>query len=88
MFCPFCGRQIKDNSLFCEYCGRSLPQKSSPQPNTQPIAQANPRPLKANAPKVRLSYNAKRGIITGILIAGIVIVVLLIYYPSIFPWNW
>ena len=40
------------------------------------------------AQKAGLSYNAKRGIVTGVLIVGLVLVVLLIYYPSIFPWNW
>jgi uncharacterized membrane protein YvbJ len=88
MFCPFCGRQNKDTNLFCEFCKKSLPQKNSSVPETQLIANANPSTQKTSAPKVGLSYNAKRSIITGILIAGIVVVVLLIYYPSIFPWNW
>jgi uncharacterized membrane protein YvbJ len=86
MFCPFCERQIKDNSLFCKYCGKALPQKSLPFPLTQQIPQINAQPQ--TSPRKRLSNNAKKGIVTGILIVGLIIVVLLIYYPSIFPWNW
>lgn len=88
MFCPFCGRQIKDNSVFCAFCGKALPQKSSPLPIIQPIPQANPSPQKEYVPKARVSSTAKKAVITGILIVGLIIVVLLIYYPSIFPWNW
>jgi uncharacterized membrane protein YvbJ len=87
MFCPFCDRQIKDNSLFCKYCGKALPQKSLPFPVTQQMPQINAQP-QTSSPRKRLSNNAKKGIVTGILIAGLIIVVLLIYYPSIFPWNW
>ena len=79
MFCPSCGRQNKENTLFCQYCGKSM-QKNAP------VIQENQIPNKAQ--KAGLSYNAKRGIVTGVLIVGLVLVVLLIYYPSIFPWNW
>ena len=79
MFCPFCGRQNREGTVFCEYCGKAM-QKSSP------IPQLNQQSKKA--PKARLSYNAKRAIVTGTLIVGLTIVILLIYYPSIFPWNW
>ena len=79
MFCPSCGKQNKENTLFCQFCGKSM-QKNAP------AIQATKSPKKAQ--KAGLSYNAKRGIITGILIVVIVLVVLLIYYPSIFPWNW
>lgn len=88
MFCPSCGKQNQDNVLFCAFCGKALPQKSSPLPIIQPIPQANPSPQKANAPKVRVSNTAKKAAITGILIIGLIIVVLLIYYPALFPWNW
>jgi uncharacterized membrane protein YvbJ len=88
MFCSFCGRQNKEGTVFCEYCGKAMPQKNSPLPVTQSIPQANSPSQKANKPKVGLSYNAKRAIVTSTLIVGLVIVVLLIYYPSIFPWNW
>jgi uncharacterized membrane protein YvbJ len=86
MFCPFCGRQIEDNSLFCKYCGKAMPQKSPPIP-AQPLPQKN---LNAQVPSARrrLSNNTKKAIITGVLIVGLVIVVLLIYYPNIFPWHW
>ena len=88
MFCPSCGKQNQENVLFCAFCGKALPQKSSPIPVIQTIPQANPRPQRASVPKIRVSNNAKKGVITGILIAGLIIVVLLIYYPSVFPWNW
>lgn len=70
--------------MFCEFCGRALTQKNSPSP----INQVNYNPQTASASKPRLSYNAKRGIVTGVLIAVLVIVILLIYYPGVFPWNW
>jgi uncharacterized membrane protein YvbJ len=79
MFCPFCGRQNKENAVFCEYCGKAM------QKNIQ-LPKANQRPKKTS--RIGLSYNAKRAIITGVLIVGVVLVVLLIYYPSVFPWNW
>jgi uncharacterized membrane protein YvbJ len=79
MFCPSCGKQNKENTLFCQYCGKSM-QKNAP------VIQATQSPKKTQ--KAGLSYNAKRAIITGTLIVGLVLVVLLIYYPSIFPWNW
>jgi uncharacterized membrane protein YvbJ len=88
MFCPFCGRKINDDALFCEFCGKALPQKSSPLPEGQPINQANPSPKSVNPSKVRVSNTAKKAIITGILIVGLIIIVLLIYYPGVFPWNW
>ncbi len=87
MFCPFCGKQIEDNALFCKYCGKAIPQKSSPLPVTQATSQTNAH-NKTSSPRKRISNNAKKGIVTGILIAGLIILVLLIYYPSIFPWNW
>jgi uncharacterized membrane protein YvbJ len=88
MFCPYCGKQNKDTAVFCEFCGKALTQKTIPQPSVQPVAQSNIISKKASAPKAGLSYNAKRGIITGLLIVGLVLVVLLYYYPNIFPWNW
>ena len=88
MFCPSCGRQNKDTAVFCEYCRKALPQKSSVLPPSQEIIQTNQPPTKAKKPKNGLSYNAKRGIVTGILIVAIVLVVLVIYYPNVFPWNW
>ena len=32
MFCPSCGKEIKDGSKFCKYCGADIKsKKSSPQ---------------------------------------------------------
>ena len=50
-----------------------------------PVSMLNQRTKKA--PRAELSYNAKRAIITGAMLVGLVLVVLLIYYPSIFPWK-
>jgi uncharacterized membrane protein YvbJ len=84
MFCPFCKKQNKENVPFCAFCGKALPQKSSAPQVVQQVARANPIPQKPSAPKARLSYNAKRGIVTGLLIAVVVLVILVIYYPNIF----
>jgi uncharacterized membrane protein YvbJ len=88
MFCPFCKKQNKDNVSFCAFCGKALPQKSSAPPATQPITKENPSPQKSSTPKRGLSYNAKRGIVTGLLIAIIVIVIIVVYYPTVLPWKW
>jgi uncharacterized membrane protein YvbJ len=78
MFCPFCSKQNKENATFCAYCGKALPQKSSAPQVVQPVAMENPIPQKGSATKTGLSYNAKRGIVTGILIAIVVIVIILL----------
>jgi uncharacterized membrane protein YvbJ len=84
MFCPFCNKQNKENVSFCAFCGKALPQKNSTSPVIQPVAKTNSIQQKSSSPKGRLSYNAKRGIVTGILITIIVIIVLVIYYPNVF----
>ncbi len=85
MFCPSCGRLNKDGAAFCEYCGKALPQKTTaPQIEVKPMARINPNPNVNDSQKPRLSFNAKRGIVTGLLIVVVVLVVLAIYYPSIF----
>ena len=88
MFCNSCGKQNKDNALFCDFCGKALPQKSSPMPGIQLVSQANQPPKKEQSPKIRISFTAIKAVITGIVIIGLVIVVLQIYYPSLLPWNW
>jgi uncharacterized membrane protein YvbJ len=85
MFCPYCGKQNKDTAVFCEFCGKALAQKTIPQPSAQPAAQSNLNSKKASTHKAGLSYNAKRGIVTGLLIFVLVLIVLLINNP---PWNW
>jgi len=81
MFCPFCGKQNEDNTLFCNYCGKAITQETiQSAPQTSQIVK--------KAPKTRISYNVKKAAVTGVLIATLVIVVLLVYYPTIFPWNW
>ena len=88
MFCPSCGKQNQDNVLFCKNCGKALPQKSSVPLDTQLVSQPNPSPKSADAPKITLSNNAIKAVITGVLIVLFVVVVFLIYYPSVLPWNW
>ena len=84
MFCPHCGKQNQDNVVFCAYCGKTMSQKDS----SPPAIRAIPGPKKASAPKVRISFTAIKAIVTGILIIGLIVAVLLIYYPGAFPWNW
>ena len=57
-------------------------------PETQHGPQANQNPVKGNSPKRRISFTAIKAIITGIVIVGLILVVLQIYYPGILPWNW
>jgi uncharacterized membrane protein YvbJ len=80
MFCPNCGRENKDNALFCAYCKKALPSKK-PQLTTQ----TNVKPQKGS--KIRISNNAIRAVITGILIIVLIIIVLQFYYPGVLPWN-
>jgi hypothetical protein len=55
---------------------------SSPQ--SAPVANPSPN---ASAPKVRLSFTAVKAIVTFVLIVALVLVVVQMYYPSVFPWN-
>ena len=85
MFCPFCGRQNKDNAVFCWFCNKALPQKNSAASLNQTVSQLNSFPNKK--PKNGVSFNAIKALVTGVLIVGLVIVVLQFYYPSVLPWN-
>jgi len=87
MFCPFCGKQNQDNTLFCAYCGKALSQQNPNPPQVQAIPQTFQSSQKDKNPKAKISNTAKKAVITGILIVGLVIVVLLIYYPGLFHWN-
>jgi len=84
MFCPSCGRQNQENVVFCSFCGKALPQKSSTSPVVQSSIQPNLEKTTVLAKKPRLSFTAIKAIITVALIAGLVIAVLLSYYPGIF----
>jgi uncharacterized membrane protein YvbJ len=88
MFCPYCGRQNQDNVVFCAYCGKALHQKSKSLPVNQTFVEAKPLLKRGSARKVRLSFTAIKAVVTGIFIVGLIIVVLQIYYPGVFPWNW
>lgn len=37
MFCPVCGRQIRDNAKFCNYCGKQLAVVPPPAPAPAPV---------------------------------------------------
>ncbi len=88
MFCPSCGRENQEGILFCGFCGKALPQKSQAAPTLQPGTQPPPGLQRTSIPEPRLPYNAKKGIITILLIAAIIIVILVIFYPNLLPWNW
>jgi hypothetical protein len=57
-------------------------------PEIQGNLNENQNSLKAHSTKPRISFNAIKAIVTGLVIVGLVLVVLLIYYPGVFPWNW
>ncbi len=82
MFCPSCGRQNQDDIMFCSFCGKALPSKNSLPPTNQSIVQTNRK--KVSGPKIRISYTTVKAIITGALIIGLIVAVVLIYYPGIF----
>jgi uncharacterized membrane protein YvbJ len=87
MFCPSCGRQNQENEMFCAFCGKALPQKNSQLPSAQYSAKANTSQKSASAPRFRLSFTAVKAIVTVLLLVGIILVVLQLYYPGVFPWN-
>ena len=87
MFCPSCGRQNPDNVAFCTFCGKALPQKSSPPTVIEPVKTATQSPQKNSAPKARLSFTAVKAVITGLLVVGLILIVIQLYYPGVFPWN-
>lgn len=42
MFCPNCGKPVKENDNFCRYCGYSLTaEQEFSQPNEPVVEQAN-----------------------------------------------
>ena len=65
MFCPKCGKEIKDGSKFCKHCGSKLKQNDSADTNA-----ANAVPAPAG------NDDRNKKIIIGVLIAAIVILAL------------
>ncbi len=63
-----------------------MPQNGSRLPAGQPAVKATPSP-KASASKVRVSFAAIKATITVLLIVGLILVVVQLYYPGVFPWN-
>ncbi len=86
MFCPHCGRQNQDDVVFCTFCGKVLPSKASPAA-AQQTAYENPNPSGDSAPKARASFTTIKAVVTVLLIVGLILVILQIYYPGVFPWN-
>jgi uncharacterized membrane protein YvbJ len=86
MFCPYCGKNNKEEAVFCEYCQRAIP-KGNVQTVTQKIVE--PQPAQPKQPKKPLlSFTAIKGIITVLMLAALILVILWLYYPSMLPWNW
>jgi uncharacterized membrane protein YvbJ len=81
MFCPYCGKNNKEGTIFCVYCQKAIPQ--SAQSESKPIETQNTKQRKPI-----ISVTAIKGIITILLIAGLVLAILWAYYPSLLPWNW
>ena len=76
MFCPYCGRQNEEEVVVCAFCGKVLPQKGL-------LAAAQ-----YAAPKAGVSFTKIKAAVTVLLIVGLALVMLQIYYPGVFPWNW
>ncbi|MBR0092333.1 MAG: tetratricopeptide repeat protein, partial [Lachnospiraceae bacterium] len=47
MFCIHCGKEILNGTTFCAFCGK--PQQSTPNPQINPVSQAQPVPQAAQA---------------------------------------
>jgi uncharacterized membrane protein YvbJ len=88
MFCNFCGKQNRDDTLFCEFCGKAFPKKSLPLSRIQFVPQENQRLQKSYSPKSRISFTAIKALITLLMIVGLIIILFQIYYPGLLPWNW
>jgi uncharacterized membrane protein YvbJ len=89
MFCPFCNRQNKEDAVFCNFCGKALPQQSfvpAANQSSEQSIMSNPS-KKSSKPGFKLSDNAIKGIITAVAIVVLVLVVLVVYYPNLMPWN-
>jgi uncharacterized membrane protein YvbJ len=88
MFCNFCGKQNRDDTLFCEFCGKAFPKKSLPLSKSQFVPQENQQLQKSHSPKNRISFTAIKALITLLMIVGLIIILFQIYYPGLLPWNW
>ena len=80
MFCPKCGKQIKDDDIFCAYCGESItpvaPAPANPEPAQQtqftPQNQAAPPPNNYAYPQQPNVFTKSGGKKNGGMIAIIV----------------
>lgn len=86
MFCPNCGKEIKDGAAFCTWCGAKVQRRSAeapaptpapaPQPEAAPAPAPMPQPEPAPAPEPQPAPAPKKR--RGALIAVIVIALLVI----------
>lgn len=72
MFCPKCGKELKDGSKFCTGCGAAV--SSAPTPVSAPAPTPTPAPAPAPAPAAPVAARKKMG---GGMIALIVAVAVL-----------
>jgi len=94
MFCPYCGKNNKEEAVFCEYCQKAIPKgtaQTTPQNVVVTQVQqqfAQPVIEQKKPKKPLLSFTAIKGIITVLMLVGLVLIILWLYYPSMLPWNW
>ena len=87
MFCPSCGRQNQDNAPFCAYCGNALPQQKDVQNVTKSKSKQSSIRQKGSSSKIKISFTAIKAIVTVLLLIGVTLVILQLYYPGFLPWN-
>ncbi len=86
MFCPFCGKEVKDESKFCPFCGKSMPQATKPSPEVASVKAEKP------APKQTIPVKKKSKLVPiliailagGLLVCGITagIIIALVSYKN------
>ncbi|MBR4200016.1 MAG: zinc ribbon domain-containing protein, partial [Oscillospiraceae bacterium] len=61
MFCPFCGKEIENQSKFCTYCGKAtqIPETAAAPPQVQPPQETAPTDDIPSAPPPVTSGNAQ-----------------------------
>jgi uncharacterized membrane protein YvbJ len=80
MFCPSCGRENPENVAFCLFCGKAMTPAATPKPERKDT-RTNP------TPKAKISFTAVKALVTVLLIVGLALVILQLYYPAVLPWN-
>jgi uncharacterized membrane protein YvbJ len=86
MFCPYCNKNNKEDAVFCAYCQKALPKnvtQTTENAEPEPVAAESEPPVQEKPKKNRLSFTAVKGIITILLIAGLVLAIIWLYYPHL-----